>query len=116
MKFLVDECISLSVILWLKSNGYDIKIIKNIASGLDDDGVLELAHHEQRVLLTSDKDFGEITFFRKKNHSGIILLRLNSFSSSKNIEILKKILDNHHNEINGNFVVATASNIRVVKS
>lgn len=113
MKFLIDECISYSIIAWLRNNGYDVKLMKVISPGLSDDVILEIAHSENRILLTCDKDFGEIAYARKKIHSGIILLRLNSFSATKNIQVLKEILENHKNEISGSFIVATASNIRI---
>jgi predicted nuclease of predicted toxin-antitoxin system len=115
MKFLLDECISFTVSTWLKDNGYDVKSVKSLFPGLKDDAVLEMALSEGRILVTCDKDFGEITYFRKKSHKGIILLRLMTFSNEKNIEVLKRVLDEHKHEIAGNFIVATVSNIRIVR-
>ena len=44
--------------------------------GADDDSILQRAYAENRILITNDKDFGELIYRGKKLHRGVILLRL----------------------------------------
>ena len=95
MKFIIDECIGLVVVRWLRTNGYDVVSIKEIASGSVDDSVLQWAFLDNRILVTSDRDFGELVFKHNRPHCGIILLRLSNEQSSHKIKLLEQILKNY---------------------
>lgn len=115
MKFLVDECIGPTVAEWLKQNGYNVISIYDDLQGIDDNMVLEKALLENRVLITSDKDFGEIIFKNNKQHCGVILLRLINEKPINKIVILKNLLQNYHQDILGNFIVVTEKTVRITK-
>lgn len=75
-RFLADENVPPEVIDLVRQSGKDVTWIKEICPGADDDTVLELAHSEGRVLITFDKDFGEMAFLRGKTSvAGVLLLR-----------------------------------------
>jgi len=77
MKLLADENVPSSVVRALTGGGYDIVWIRTEAPGISDIEVMKYAGRENRVILTYDKDFGELVV--KDNlcpPSGIILLRL----------------------------------------
>ena len=114
-KFLIDECIGYSIVEWLQQKNYDVVFLEDSAIGVSDPEVLEIAFKADRVLITCDKDFGEIIFSKKQKHCGLILLRLASYARAKKIKILEKILADYKGDINGNFIVATDTNIRVIK-
>lgn len=114
MKFLIDECIGYSIVEWLQSKNYDVVFLEDASIGASDPEVLAIAYAANRILITCDKDYGEIIFLRKQPHKGIILLRLANYTRSKKINILEKILQDHANEIDENFIVASENNIRVV--
>ena len=59
MRFLVDECTGPTVARWLEERGHDVFSVYDDASGIEDAEVLRRAHEEERILITSDKDFGE---------------------------------------------------------
>src|SRR3990167_1737523 len=113
MKFLVDECVGPSVARWLVKNGYDAISIYDGLAGIDDNSVIEKALLENRILITSDKDFGDMVFKDKKPHCGITLLRLADEKPVHKISILKTILDQHLQDLFGNFVVVTEKTIRI---
>ncbi len=115
MKFLVDECVGPTVATWLKQNGYDAVSIYDNVPGINDDLVLQKALSENRILITSDKDFGEMIFKNRKQHCGVILLRLIDERPVSKINVLKSVLQSHHQEISGNFVVATEKTVRITK-
>ena len=56
--------------------------------------MLAMARAERRVLLTNDKDFAELVFRRKRASSGILLLRLRSWTSERKAERLMEVLRN----------------------
>jgi predicted nuclease of predicted toxin-antitoxin system len=60
VKVLADECCDAPLVRGLRSDGHDVLYAKEIAPGADDEFVLELACSERRILLTEDKDFGEL--------------------------------------------------------
>ncbi len=74
--FLTDENIPLEVFFNLKEQGIDIQSISLLNPGADDEAVLTTANNDRRVLITFDKDFGELIFRKRKAHHGVILLRI----------------------------------------
>ena len=114
MKFMIDECVGPSVALWLKAQGFDTVSVYDGLQGIDDDTVLNKAWTENRILITSDKDFGDLVFRQQKNFHGIILLRLTDESFENKIKVIQAILETHSEEIEGSFVSATEKMIRIV--
>lgn len=87
MRFLADENFPGGAVAALRLNGYDVIWIRTTAPGITDPEVLKFAQSENRILLTFDKDFGELAFATKlPATSGIILFRIQSPSSTILIE------------------------------
>jgi predicted nuclease of predicted toxin-antitoxin system len=114
MKFLVDENLGSSVSKWLRQQGHDVLCIGADFSGIDDVVVLKKAHDENRILITCDTDFGELVFKDQHEHSGVVLLRMTNMDFDKILKFLKNVLDGHENELQGSFIVANDTGIRVV--
>jgi len=114
LKFLVDVNIEKPIINFLIKKGFDIKCVVDIDKKMTDYSVCEIANTEQRVLITNDKDFGEIVFFQKRISSGIILLRIKGRDASEKILLLEKLLDNHYGKIINHFVVITKEKFRFI--
>jgi predicted nuclease of predicted toxin-antitoxin system len=115
MKFLVDECVGLSVVEWLKKQGYDTVSIAADSPGISDDEVLYKALEENRILVTMDKDFGDIIFRRNSDHHGIILLRLLNWQSRNKIAILENLFLRYQHEFEDNFIVVTEQSVRIIR-
>ena len=81
---------------------------------MDDDAILEKAVVENRILITNDKDFGEMVFRGRKVHKGIILLRLENERTVNKIDLLKRLLEQYADRLAGNFVVASETTVRIV--
>jgi predicted nuclease of predicted toxin-antitoxin system len=114
MKFLIDECVSKSIFNFLKDN-FDTKHVQDLMPGASDDEVLRIAVTENRVIVTRDKDFGDMVFRDKKQHLGVILLRLQIKHPANQVAVLKRIINDHFFEITGNFIIATDASIKVIK-
>lgn len=78
MRFLADESCASAVIRVLREAGHDVLAIAEVSKGATDDEVLQHAWKEQRVLVTEDRDFGELVYARRRPSAGVILLRFDS--------------------------------------
>ena len=115
MKFLVDESTGTSVAEYLRRAGHDVVAVAEDMPGAADRAVLERARSENRVLITNDKDFGELVFERGWTHEGILLLRLRDERSANKIQMVQIVMTRVRDQLEGHFVVATEAGIRVVK-
>jgi len=95
MKFLLDENIGKIVAKFLEQLGYSTSRIRLISPGIEDYGVLDLSVSKGSILITSDKDFGELIFKEEEPSSGVIFLRLQDESSDNKIKAIKLILSKH---------------------
>jgi predicted nuclease of predicted toxin-antitoxin system len=77
MRVLANENIPAAVVNALVSHGHDVKWIRTAAPGASDSAILEIARRETRLIVTFDKDFGELAFRSGlPAPCGIILLRI----------------------------------------
>jgi len=81
---------------------------------MSDDRVCEIANNEQRIIITNDKDFGEIVFYQKRIVYGIILLRVKGQNSSLKIILVEKLLDKYSDKITNHLVVVTKKKFRFI--
>lgn len=75
MRFLADESCDACMIRALRDNGHDVVAVAATHPGADDATVIRLASGTARILLTEDKDFGQLVFASCHGHGGVILLR-----------------------------------------
>lgn len=78
MDFLADESCAGPVIRALRDAGHDVVAIAEIAGGDSDEQVLQRALTEKRILITEDRDFGELVYARGMPSAGVILVRIDS--------------------------------------
>jgi predicted nuclease of predicted toxin-antitoxin system len=78
MNFLADESYAGPVIRALLEAGHDVVAIAEVAKGATDEQVLERALNEKRVLITEDRDFGELVYARGRSSAGVILVRFHN--------------------------------------
>lgn len=75
MNFVADESCAMPVVLALREAGHEVVSIAEVAPGATDEQVLERALNEKRVLITEDRDFGELVYARGRSSAGVILVR-----------------------------------------
>lgn len=113
MNLLADEGIDRQIVEALREKGYIVGYIAEMAPGISDDVVLELANSEGVLLLTADKDFGELVFRLRRLSSGVVLVRLAGLSPIRKAEIVVPFVMKHFSELMGSFSVITHSGIRI---
>ena len=114
MRFLADESCDFIVVRALRKAGYDVQAISEISPSLDDPRVIEKAIREQRVLLTEDKDFGQLALARAGSHSGVILFRFPA-SNRNSMPVIALEFISHHRNLSGSFAVLQPGRIRITK-
>ena len=113
MRFIVDECTGTKVAEWLRAEGHEAFSIYDECRGLDDDSIIDKAFTENWILITNDKDFGELVFRERRLHHGVIFLRLSDERSANKIEILRHLLKNHSERLAEHFVTVTEKAVRI---
>jgi predicted nuclease of predicted toxin-antitoxin system len=76
VRWLADECVDAGLVGRLRGAGHDTLYTAEIASGATDPQVIRRAHEDGRVLLTEDKDFGDLVFRLGMTVPGLVLLRV----------------------------------------
>lgn len=113
MKFIADENIETAIIENLRINDHEVIAIRESCPGCDDDGVFKLAQKENGILITSDKEFGEFTFYQQKSIAGIILLRTRTELVTTKISLINHLLRFHGNKLHGHFTIVSDSQIKI---
>jgi predicted nuclease of predicted toxin-antitoxin system len=113
MQFLANENFPLDVVEALRNEGHDVVWIRTDAPGSKDPEILHRAVAENRVLLTFDKDFGDLAFqFGLPAACGIVLFRLQANSSAAlAIKVVAAIRS--RSDWAGNFSVVEPGRIRI---
>jgi predicted nuclease of predicted toxin-antitoxin system len=112
MRFLVDECTGSKVADWLRNIGHDVFSVYDESRGATDDEILTQAVEENWILVTNDKDFGELVFREGRAHRGVIFLRLDDEAAASKIAAMQLLLLNHADRLKDKFVVVTDSQVR----
>lgn len=113
MRLLANENFPRAAVEALRAEGHDVAWIRTDAPGISDDAVLALARGEQRVLLTFDKDFGELVLRRGARAShGVILFRVPlSLPSAIGESVVRTI--GHRTDWQGHFSVVEIGRVRM---
>ena len=112
MKLLLDSCLSPKIRNSLVKDGHDTQWVGDWGEDPGDDIILAHAHQEERILITLDKDFGELAIVRKLPHFGI--LRLVNLSVKQQAPICQQIIEQYGDELlAGALVTVEVGRIRI---
>ena len=81
--------------------------------GVEDAAILQRAAFEERIVITNDKDFGELAVRGGHPHAGILLLRLHDDRAANRVRVVERVLRQSAGLLPGRFVVATEHDLRV---
>ncbi len=100
---------------WLKRLHHDVFSVYDETRGLDDESIIEKANLQNYILVTNDKDFGELVFRMRKPHKGVILLRLEDERSENKIAVLQRVLESYSDKLVNKFIIVTEKTVRIVE-
>ena len=115
MKYIADENIPFRVVEKLKKDGISIESVIHIRPGMMDREIVEVSRNKKAVIITFDKDFGELAFKSFLKPHGVIFLRIRPKSVEYIYSFLKWLLMELGIEFEGKFVVAKEDKIREIK-
>lgn len=111
-KFLIDVGVGRSVEQWLKSQKFNVVTVGSINPEMKDSAIIQLANMEDAIIITMDKDFGELVFREKNIHKGILLLRLEDATSEEKLAVIQNIIPEHLKKLKNNFSVYQNGKLR----
>jgi len=110
-RFLLDVNVGRCVKEFLEARGFEVTWVAEIDPRMSDNAILIRAYEEGRVLITVDKDFGDLIFYQRQPSRGVI--RLEDARPPVQIRQLRALLDRHLDEIENHFVVVEGGHIRI---
>jgi predicted nuclease of predicted toxin-antitoxin system len=113
MRFLFDQSTDRRLAPFLRQWGHDVAVVAvDHPPSLPDTEVLAIARREARILVTEDRDFGELIFRHRRAHTGVIFLRLPPMELPAKVAHLRDLLDRHASHLD-QFVVVSERGVRV---
>jgi predicted nuclease of predicted toxin-antitoxin system len=108
-----DESVDGPVVARLRRDSHDIVYVAELSPSITDDEVLREANARGAVLLTADKDFGELVFRQGAIHAGVILLRLAGLENVTKGEIVAEACRLRGPELMGSFTAISPGQVRI---
>jgi len=113
MKWMVEESAGIAIAAFLRDLDHDVIAVAESLPQAEDSAILIRAVQEQRIVVTNDKDFGELVFRSGQKHSGVVLLRLRDERSPNRLAVMQAVLNQISGTMHNRFIVATERNIRI---
>ncbi len=112
MRFLVDECSGKRLATLLKNEGYDVLFAGDVMPSASDEEIIKKCEEDYRILITDDKDFGELIFRLRRPIKGVILLRIVTVPERR-LKALIKLLKTY--DVKNRFIVLEEEAVRIRK-
>ena len=113
MMLVADEGVDRSIVDALRASGHTVKYFAEAGSGSSDKDVLSAASEAQSLLLTCDKDFGELVYRQRLTSSGVVLIRLEGLSAQSKGDIVSRAMKDHVSEMQDAFTVISPGMLRI---
>jgi predicted nuclease of predicted toxin-antitoxin system len=113
MNFFANENIARAIVAWLRSKGNEVAYASELKPGAPDTDWLREAQDARRLIIKSDKDFGELIFRDHLNSHGVVLLRMAELTVAERIERLESAWSVIEANPHGKFIVISGQKIRV---
>lgn len=115
LKFLVDVGVGGRVEEYLTKRGFDVKTVLDLDPRMPDEEIIRLAALEARMVVTMDKDFGELVYHSLMDHCGVLLLRLEEATGKEKLNVIAEIIEKFSDRMRGCFCVYKNNKFRIRK-
>ena len=110
---LADENIPRAAVAFLRRQGLDVAAVSERSQGASDTDVLAIARAEERLLVTFDRDFGELVFSHRQSPPiGIVFFRFVPVDPEEPARVLLDLLRHSSIALDDRFTVATRDTVR----
>lgn len=113
MNFVADEGVDAPIVTHLRDLGHTVWYVAEMSAGANDEDILALAHSENAILITADKDFGNLVYLKRQASAGVILLRLAGLTARQKVEVVAQLVNEHNYQLAGAFAVITPNRVRI---
>lgn len=113
MNLVADENIDRGIVARLRQDGHSVDWIAELSPSMPDEDVLRRAVASGSVLVTEDKDFGELVYRRGLSHAGVLLVRLEGLDNPAKAEVVSRAVQDNAAELPGSFAVVSPDSVRV---
>jgi predicted nuclease of predicted toxin-antitoxin system len=113
MNFFADESVDHPIVERLRADGHDVLAVAEMTPSIPDDTVLAHANQREDLLLTGDKDFGELVFRQHQVTAGVVLIRLAGLSAGAKAGIVSAAIREHGEELLHAFTVISPGMVRI---
>jgi predicted nuclease of predicted toxin-antitoxin system len=97
----------------LRGANYDVEAIMEIASGETDVNIIKMAINSGLILITEDRDVGDLVYAHQNNQGGIILIRYTSTARKNMAEAVRSLIQQRGEGLAGCFVVVSPLKVRI---
>jgi predicted nuclease of predicted toxin-antitoxin system len=112
LRFIADEGVEKDIVLALRKK-YNVLYVAESMQSSADDQILRKAGEENRILITLDKDFGELVYRLNQVHAGVILCRVQSLPIGEAVMLVTETVEKYGSDLRGAFTVIQPKNIRI---
>lgn len=113
MRFLADESCDFALVRALRADGHEVIALAEVSPRLEDPSVLDLAIREECILLTEDKDFGQLVYADRRTTGGVLFLRFPARVRGDLVKTVVQLVRRRGEKLRGRFVVVQPGRIRI---
>jgi predicted nuclease of predicted toxin-antitoxin system len=113
MNFVADASVTGSLVALLRQRGHSVTSIRDIRPDMPDEEVMHVAHAHDAILLTEDKDFGDLVVRQRLPNHGVVLFRLNRIERGNRAFLACIELERLGENMRGALTIIGSSQVRV---
>ncbi|UFH54654.1 DUF5615 family PIN-like protein [Spirosoma sp. KNUC1025] len=115
MKILADEHVDFPIIYLRRDNGFEVLSIAEDDFGIIDENILVKAVRINAILLTADKDFGELLYKFGLPHRGVVFFRLEGLKPAEKAVLILDLFSEQGENLIAAFTVLTGHKTRIIR-
>lgn len=113
--FIIDVGVGRIIEHWLQQQSFSVIGIRSLNPEMADIEIIELANKKNAIIISMDKDFGELIFKNKIQHKGVLLLRLEDAVAEEKLAVIQNIFPEQLLAIKNKFAVYQNGKLRIRK-
>jgi predicted nuclease of predicted toxin-antitoxin system len=113
VNIVADENVEKQIVHRLRAKGHEVLYIAELDPGVGDEAVLLRSRELNAILITADKDFGELVFRQRLHHAGIMLIRLDGLTPDQKADTVAAAFDAYGDALPQRFAVVSERSLRL---